>query len=145
MEDAPLFEDVAQGPPNGRAYWLDGSDGVRIRMGHWPKRGRRKVRGTVLLFPGRTEYIEKYGCLAGDLDRSGARLLEPGDQAQDRGLAAAGGSDQRGGPAGGEIHVERAKRFDPAGVGLRERAQANPRRSRARPWSGCRSSPATDC
>ncbi len=61
MQDAPLFDDIAQGPKNGRAYWYDAPDGVRLRIGHWPVPGRGKLRGTVLLFPGRTEYIEKYG------------------------------------------------------------------------------------
>jgi lysophospholipase len=32
------------------------ADGVRIRLGYWPKGDR----GTVLMFPGRTEYVEKY-------------------------------------------------------------------------------------
>lgn len=75
MEEAPFFDDVAQGPPNGRALWLDAADGVRIRFGHWPKRGRRKVRGTVLLFPGRTEYIEKYGPAAAFFTAEGYDLI----------------------------------------------------------------------
>ncbi|PHQ97600.1 MAG: lysophospholipase [Marinosulfonomonas sp.] len=63
MEDAPLFNDLAEGPEGGRAYWVKASDGVRLRIAYWP--GGNK--GTVLLFPGRTEYIEKYGRAAVDL------------------------------------------------------------------------------
>lgn len=57
MGDAPLFNDLAEGPAAGQAYWLRTTDGTRIRMALWPK----GEKGTVLLFPGRTEYIEKYG------------------------------------------------------------------------------------
>ena len=65
METAPLFNDIAEGPDNGRAFWSHCDDGVRIRLGHW--RAPENTRGTVLLFPGRTEYIEKYGRTAADL------------------------------------------------------------------------------
>ena len=63
MEAAPLFADVAEGPPGGEAFWLHAADGVRLRVGLWRGGGR----GTVLMFPGRTEYVEKYGRLASDL------------------------------------------------------------------------------
>lgn len=65
LTPAPFYADVADGPDGGAAYWLTASDGVRIRIGVWgggkggPAKGTDK--GTVLLFPGRTEYIEKYG------------------------------------------------------------------------------------
>lgn len=58
---APLFTDVHPGPEGGVAHWAVTSDGKRIRVGHWPLEG---AKGTVLLFPGRTEYIEKYGTTA---------------------------------------------------------------------------------
>lgn len=63
-EAAPLAP--CDDPPGGRAVWLRAADGVRIRAGLWPG-----ARGTVLIAPGRTEYIEKYGALAGDLARAG--------------------------------------------------------------------------
>ncbi len=63
MNDAPFFHPVAKGPANARALWVKAKDGVRLRIGIWPE----GARGTVLLFPGRTEYLEKYGLLAGDL------------------------------------------------------------------------------
>lgn len=56
-EPAPYFDDISRGPEGGHAVWLRTSDGVRIRLGLWPSEG---ARGTVLIFPGRTEYIEKY-------------------------------------------------------------------------------------
>lgn len=57
MTQAPLFNDLAQGPDKGMAHWVTARDGVRLRMAIWPE----GEKGTVLLFPGRTEYIEKYG------------------------------------------------------------------------------------
>lgn len=71
MEDAPLFDDVAEGPDNGRGIWLTAADGLRLRIGYWP--GGDK--GTVLLFPGRTEYVEKYGHSARDLTARGYSCL----------------------------------------------------------------------
>lgn len=72
MHDAPLFADVADGPEDGVAWWLTAEDGVRLRVGLW---NRAASRGTVLLFPGRTEYIEKYGRAARALaDRGHATL-----------------------------------------------------------------------
>lgn len=70
---APLFEDVAGGPPGGAAWWLDTADGLRIRIGCWRPAGA--ARGTVLMFPGRTEYIEKYGHTARDLAARGFATL----------------------------------------------------------------------
>ena len=58
MIEAPLYEDIAGAPDNGAAYWLTTCDNVRIRVAHWPA---QNAKGTILLFPGRTEYIEKYG------------------------------------------------------------------------------------
>ncbi len=57
-EQAPFFDDVSDGPANGKAVWLKTTDGLRIRVGYWTVEG---AKGTILLFPGRTEYIEKYG------------------------------------------------------------------------------------
>jgi lysophospholipase len=54
---------LADGPTGGHAAWLTASDGRRIRAAYWP--GGSK--GTVLLLPGRTEYIEKYGRAAKEL------------------------------------------------------------------------------
>ena len=64
LAEAPLFTDVAPAPLPGAAYWAHASDGLRIRLGVWQPSG---ARGTVLLFPGRTEYIEKYGNAVGEI------------------------------------------------------------------------------
>lgn len=66
-ETAPLRDDLALGPPGGFARWLHTADGLRLRLGVWPQ----GARGTVLLFPGRTEYVEKYGPAAADLAARG--------------------------------------------------------------------------
>ena len=68
MEAAPLYNDVAEGPDGGVAYWLRCEDGLRIRMAVWEKEG---ANGTIFLFPGRTEYVEKYGRAAHDLAQRG--------------------------------------------------------------------------
>lgn len=56
-EPAPFRADLADGPEGGAAYWIRATDGLRLRVAHWPG----GAKGTVLLFPGRTEYVEKYG------------------------------------------------------------------------------------
>lgn len=60
---APLYDSGA--PDTGRAVWLNTSDGTRLRMAHWP--GERHV----MILPGRTEYIEKYGLVIRDLAQAG--------------------------------------------------------------------------
>ncbi|MDR7123875.1 alpha/beta hydrolase [Pseudotabrizicola sp. 4114] len=64
---APFYADLALGPEGGEAFWLTTTDGLRIRAGVWPV----GEKGTVLLFPGRTEYVEKYGLAAADLQARG--------------------------------------------------------------------------
>ncbi|PSL17113.1 alpha/beta fold hydrolase [Shimia abyssi] len=64
---APFYHDVAEGP-HAQAWWLDTSDGVRIRAACW---AHENARGTVFLFPGRTEYVEKYGRTAADFAARG--------------------------------------------------------------------------
>ncbi|SEO86566.1 lysophospholipase [Salinihabitans flavidus] len=72
MECAPFYHDVARGPADGAAHWVTASDGVRLRIAHWPLEG---ARGTVLLFPGRTEYVEKYALAAEDLRSRGYAMI----------------------------------------------------------------------
>lgn len=72
MDQAPFYSDVDDGPQGGCAFWLTTPDGIRIRLGDWPLQG---AKGTILLFPGRTEYIEKYGRAARDLAAHGYRTL----------------------------------------------------------------------
>ena len=68
---APFYTDVADGPPDATAFWVTTDDNVRLRMGIWPE----GVNGTVLLFPGRTEYIEKYDRVATDLAAAGYSMV----------------------------------------------------------------------
>lgn len=63
-ETAPFHAELACGPQDGAAHWLTTADDMRIRMGFW---SRDAERGTVLIFPGRSEYVEKYCRLAADL------------------------------------------------------------------------------
>lgn len=68
LAPAPLFTDIHPGPDQASAYWADTSDGIRIRLGVWETPG---ARGTVLIFPGRTEYVEKYGDAAAEFAKRG--------------------------------------------------------------------------
>jgi lysophospholipase len=60
---APFHAEIAGAPEGARAFWLTASDGVRLRAVVWSG-GRR---GTAVVFPGRTEFAEKYGRVAGAL------------------------------------------------------------------------------
>jgi len=71
MQDAPLFNDLAEGPEGGKAFWFRADDGVRLRAGFWPAQGK----GTIILLPGRTEYVEKYGRAARDITALGYPVL----------------------------------------------------------------------
>lgn len=67
MTAAPLYDDLERMPEGGQAFWRTASDGTRIRTAVWHGSGDK----TVLIFPGRTEFIEKYGDVI-------ARLLDRG-------------------------------------------------------------------
>ncbi len=56
-----------------QAFWMRADDGVALRLAHWAVAA--DSRGTVLLFPGRTEYIEKYAGIAQALNASGHDVL----------------------------------------------------------------------
>ncbi len=66
LERAPFLSEIAEGPATARAWWVTSADGTRLRMGLW-EATTGTPRGTVLLFPGRTEYVEKYGRVARNL------------------------------------------------------------------------------
>lgn len=72
MRDAPFHAGIAEAPEDGRAWWISAEDGTRLRVGAF---NRNAQSGTVLLFPGRTEYIEKYGRAAADLAARGYATL----------------------------------------------------------------------
>lgn len=92
---APLCHEVADGPEGGAAAWLQTADGVRIRVGWWPRAG---AKGTVILLPGRTEYVEKYGRAAADLAARGYAMLAIDWRGQ--GLADRALADRMGGHVG---------------------------------------------
>ena len=60
---APFHADVAAAPEGAEGWWLTAGDGTRLRAVVW----RQGTRGTAVIFPGRTEYAEKYGPVAGEL------------------------------------------------------------------------------
>jgi lysophospholipase len=66
LEDAPLIETAeARPPPGGRASWYAGAGGARLRAALFAPPGR--ARGSVVLSGGRTEVIEKYYEVVGEL------------------------------------------------------------------------------
>jgi lysophospholipase len=64
---APLDHQLSDGPAGGEAVFLRARDGISLRIAVWPG----GARGTVFIFPGRTEFVEKYGRAAGDLATRG--------------------------------------------------------------------------
>ena len=71
LSPAPLHNDLACGPAGASGHWMQTRDGVRLRLAAW----RNGAKGTVLIFPGRTEYIEKYGGAAAALAHAGYTSL----------------------------------------------------------------------
>lgn len=67
LQNAPYF-DVIPDEPIADAYWVNTADGVRLRIGVW---SLENAKGTILLFPGRTEYLEKYAINAADFQKRG--------------------------------------------------------------------------
>lgn len=72
MDAAPYFDDVADGPDGAHALWLRTADARRLRLGVFPCAG---AQGTVLIFPGRTEYVEKYATAAAEFGQRGLAAL----------------------------------------------------------------------
>ena len=71
MESAPFHEAVSDAPAGGRAFWVQTSDGMRVRAVLWSGGSR----GTVVVFPGRTEFAEKYGRVVSRLVAEGLSVL----------------------------------------------------------------------
>lgn len=59
----PFHADIAEAPADAAPAWLTAPDGIRLRAVTW-RSGRR---GTAVIFPGRTEFAEKYGRVASRL------------------------------------------------------------------------------
>ena len=65
-QSAPLMSiPEARPPAGGSGEWYRGAGGLRLRLGFWQP--ARPARGTVFISPGRSEPIEKYYEIAGDL------------------------------------------------------------------------------
>ena len=58
MKNTKFLSDPADRPPGGEITWTTTKDGKNLRTAVWPLDG---AKGTVLMFSGRTECIEKYG------------------------------------------------------------------------------------
>lgn len=71
--DAPFRQLPGDPWQPARAFWATARDGLALRLAHW--QGPSDGRGTVLLFPGRTEFVEKYGRVAADLSAQGWDVL----------------------------------------------------------------------
>jgi lysophospholipase len=70
LSEAPFHAGLADGPPGATCVWLQ-AGAARIRVAWW----RAEGQGTVLLLPGRTECVEKYGRAAGDLVARGFSVI----------------------------------------------------------------------
>jgi lysophospholipase len=67
---APFFAEVADAPAGAQSVWLT-PPGARIRVTWW----KAGDKGTVVLLPGRTECVEKYGRAAGDMLARGFSVI----------------------------------------------------------------------
>ncbi len=74
MTAAPLIAAAeAAIPAGGRAFWFEGAGGARLRAAIFPSVG--PARGSVVLSAGRTEPIEKYFEVIGELQGRGLWVL----------------------------------------------------------------------
>ena len=74
MTPAPFHQLAGDALAPAQAFWLRADDGVRLRACLWqPDEGPQT--GTVLLFPGRTEYVEKFAPFAARLTAAGLNVL----------------------------------------------------------------------
>jgi lysophospholipase len=71
IDPAPFFSDVASAPDGAEAYWIRTSDNKRLRAVVW----QGGNRGTAVIFPGRTEYAEKYGIVVAKLVSRGMSVV----------------------------------------------------------------------
>ena len=72
LSPAPFHQLPDSSEVPAEAYWLRSDDDIRLRVALW--RADTPTE-TVLLFPGRTEYVEKYAPVAGVLTQLGINVL----------------------------------------------------------------------
>lgn len=70
---APFYQLPGESAAVGEAFYTTTEDGVRLRLGLWKAKGA--ATGTVLLFEGRAEYLEKYAPIAPLLTAVGLNVL----------------------------------------------------------------------
>lgn len=69
MEEARFYDDIAEGPPSAKAYWMQTDDNIRVRIGVY--HADAETKGTILLMLGRFGYIERYGRVAKSFAENG--------------------------------------------------------------------------
>ncbi|MDN5569042.1 MAG: alpha/beta hydrolase, partial [Paracoccus sp. (in: a-proteobacteria)] len=74
MEQAPFHQLPDDRLAPASAFFVQADDGKRLRLAVW-QTDDDAPRGTVLLFPGRTEYVEKYSPIARRLTDQGYHVL----------------------------------------------------------------------
>ncbi|MEP3332305.1 alpha/beta hydrolase [Sedimentitalea sp.] len=73
MKPALYYSEIADAPEGVSAYWILADDGVRLRVSVLKADSARK--GSVLMFPGRTEFIETFGRTVADFGSQGYSSL----------------------------------------------------------------------
>ncbi len=74
MDAAPLIgTEAAPVPDGGQGFWFEGAGGARLRAALFP--AKAATRGSVILSAGRTEPIEKYFEVIGELQGRGFAVL----------------------------------------------------------------------
>lgn len=72
MEAAPFRQLPGDPLEPAEAFWTAAADGARLRLALWRA---ADARGGVLLFPGRSEYAEKYAPVAARLNTAGLSVV----------------------------------------------------------------------
>lgn len=67
MEEAKFYSEEAEAPPGVASHYIRTRDNFRLRVAGW----KSGDRGTVVIFNGRNEFIEKYGRVASDFVKQG--------------------------------------------------------------------------
>jgi lysophospholipase len=74
MQQAPFLQLPDDTLAPASAFFVQADDGKRLRLAFW-ETDNNTPRGSILLFPGRTEYVEKYSPIARRLTDEGYHVL----------------------------------------------------------------------